>query len=71
MLKPKIEKINDVLGYEISKMLSPEILTDLQNSVDEMRNVPQFRNYVNEHKLGLIDSNYDIIDRLLDLGYLI
>lgn len=47
-----------------------EAIKRLQESVDEMKQSPQFRQYVKQRKLSLIDSKFEIIDRLLCAGVL-
>lgn len=45
-------------------------ISDLQNIVDAMRTMPQYRQYIEQRKLSLIDSNLDIVDDLLTQGVL-
>jgi len=47
-----------------------EAIAELQKSVDEMRELPQYRQYVNQAKLGLLDSRFEIMDKLLAAGIL-
>ena len=47
-----------------------EAIRGLQESVDEMKQSPQFRQYVEQRKLSLINSKFEMIDRLLNLGVL-
>lgn len=51
-------------------MATKEDMKELQELVDTLREQSQFANYVKHHKLGLIDSRFDIVDKLLDTGVL-
>ena len=39
----------------------------VQEIVDELKKYPQYAQYVKQHKLQLIDSNLEYVDKLLDL----
>ena len=41
---------------------------DVQKLVNELATFPQYRQYVEQHKLSLIDSRLSEIDALLDSG---
>jgi hypothetical protein len=44
--------------------------TSLQGLVDRIKAEPAFSDYVRRHKLGLLDSRFELIDRMLDAGLL-
>jgi hypothetical protein len=46
------------------------ILKDLQASLDEMKTLPQYRQYVEMRKLSLLDTRFELMDKLLTAGVL-
>ena len=54
----------------VDKQQAIEALVALQESVNDFHALPQYRQYVEQHKLKLISSEYGMIDQLLDKGYL-
>lgn len=53
-----------------TKQQAIEALKALQESVNEFHALPQYRQYVEQHKMGLISGEYQLIDQLLDRGLL-
>lgn len=47
-----------------------EFVNGSQTDLDRMRTMPQFRQYVEQHKLSLLDSNFKMLDNLLEMGIL-
>ena len=47
-----------------------EILKELQELVDELKTSPQYKQYVEQRKLHLIDSKFLKLDQLLNVGIL-
>jgi len=43
-------------------------LMELQKEVDKLRQCPELKYYVDQHKLRLIDDKFADIDNFLDLG---
>jgi hypothetical protein len=54
----------------IDKQAAIKALLDLQESVNDFHKQPQYRQYVEQHKMGLISGEFQIIDQLLDRGLL-
>lgn len=52
----------------LQKLVSPESIAKFQELVDQMVEQGQFVKYLQQHKLGLIDSRLDVLDKLLDAG---
>ena len=61
--------MNDTIE-EIRKAIGEETINELQESVSELLEIPQFRQYAKQGKLGLLDSRYRTIDQLISLGIL-
>ena len=45
-------------------------LKELQLVVNELSKEPQYRQYVEQHKMSLISGKFATIDKLLDIGLL-
>jgi len=43
---------------------------ELQELIDVMKKMPQYRGYIRNHNLGLLNSQLKVIDELLDNGEL-
>ena len=43
-------------------------ISGIQQMVDELKCMPQYAQYVSQHKLCLIDSRLSVIDAMLDKG---
>lgn len=54
----------------VDKQQAIAALVALQESVNDFHALPQYRQYVEQHKMGLISSEYQMIDQLLDRGLL-
>jgi len=54
----------------VDKESAIRALLGLQDSVNELYELPQYKQYVEQHKLSLIDGKYAMIDKLLDEGLL-
>ena len=53
------------------EQLKAESLMRMQKIVDELKHEPQFKQYIQQRKLSLLDSKFALIDRLLTEGKLI
>lgn len=45
-------------------------IAGLQESINDLRKLPQYSQYISQHKLSLLDSRFDTMDALLNLGIL-
>ena len=56
---------------EINELRGKAETVELQKVVDEMKTLPRFRQYVEQRKLSLLDSKFEPLDRMLELGILV
>ncbi len=56
---------------EIDKIRSSPEIASLQKLVDQLRDAPDFKQYVARKKMALLDSNFQVLDTLLILGILV
>lgn len=54
----------------IKKTNASEAIATAQAIIDELLKADQYKQYVQQHKLSLLDSRFTDLDRLLDLGIL-
>lgn len=49
-------------------MVNEKDIGGIQQLVDQLKQMPQYAQYVKQHKLKLIDSQLSVIDAMLDKG---
>jgi len=56
---------------DLNKINSSPEIASLQKLVDELRDAPDFKQYVERRKMSLLNSNFQVLDTLLSLGILV